>query len=74
MIKLNVNATYTGYHVIFEYNDIEYDMKVKSGNRGSMKIVLVSIDKSNKTYKWKYKHKSDIYTDDYEYIKKADIV
>lgn len=74
MITLNVNATYTGYHVKFEYKDTEYDMKVRTGNRGSMTIILISIDDSSKTYKWKYTHKADIFTDDYEYIKKVGIV
>jgi len=71
MINLNVKAQYSGYRVTFSYMDIEYEMKVATGNRGSMTIILVSIDGDNKTYKWKYTHRDDIFTNNYNYIRKV---
>ena len=69
-MKINKNATYTGYHVLFEVNGTKYDMETKTGNRGSITIFLISIDPDTKTYRWKYTHRDDEWDDDYVTITK----
>ena len=69
-MKINKNATYTGYHVLFNVNGTDYDMKTRRGNRGTMTIFLISIDPETQTYNWKYTHRDDVFTSEYEYITK----
>lgn len=69
---IKTNATYTGYHVLFEYDNKKYDMKTETGNRGTMTIFLHSINFDDKTYNWSYLHKDDVWTSNFVSIQRDD--